>query len=76
MSNPFVTGSTFNFEGTTYCVLSAKKVGQGWQVTAILASGDSGWWYSFYFPAREPLPQTNSRANFTDGRRGEEGRHA
>lgn len=72
---PFPVGSTFAFDGKIYCVLSARRVGRGWSVTAILASGDSGWWYSFYFPIREALPETNSRASFTDGRQGVEGEH-
>lgn len=71
----FPVGSIFAFDGKTYCVLSARRVGRGWSVTAILASGDSGWWYSFYFPAREVLPETNSRANFERGRQGDGGRH-
>lgn len=72
---PFPVGSIFAFDGKTYCVLSARRVGRGWSVTAILASGDSGWWYSFYFPIREPLPQSNTGANFQSGCQGEGGRH-
>lgn len=75
MNNPFFTGSTFTFEGVDYCVLSSTKVARGWQVTAILASGDSGWWYGFYFPSRQPLPETNVRANFQEGSQGEGEHH-
>jgi hypothetical protein len=70
---PFPVGSIITHKGVDYCVLSSKRVAHGWQVTAILANGDSGWWYGFYFPTRDPLPPTNSRANFQDGRQGVEG---
>ncbi|MBZ0315068.1 MAG: hypothetical protein K8L91_01525 [Anaerolineae bacterium] len=77
MTGLFRTGTLFTYKGRQYCVLSSKQIGRGLHVSAtcVSTSWDNEWWYGFYFPTAEPLPETNSRATFTSGRQGEGEHH-